>query len=63
MYSPVLQRHIGLARLQPTHAKSDTDVHVEVTIDHEYQRARAKTARVPLFNPERKTATPDRKTA
>jgi aminomethyltransferase len=56
MYSPVLQRHIGLARLQPAYAKSDTEVHVEITIDHAYQRALARTARPPLFNPERKTA-------
>ncbi len=58
MYSPVLQRHIGLARVQPQYAAPDSEVHVEITIDHEYQRARASTARVPLFNPERKTATP-----
>jgi aminomethyltransferase len=56
MYSPVLQRHIGLARLRPQYAKSGTDVHVEITIDHAYQRALARTARHPLFNPERKTA-------
>ena len=56
MYSPVLQRHIGLARVQPEYAAPDSEVHVEITIDHAYQRARAYTARVPLFNPERKTA-------
>ena len=58
MYSPVLQRHIGMARVQPQYAAPDSEVHVEITIDHAYQRARAYTARVPLFNPERKTATP-----
>jgi aminomethyltransferase len=56
MYSPVLQRHIGLARLRPEYAKAGTDVHVEITIDHAYQRALARTARHPLFSPERKTA-------
>ena len=63
MYSPVLQRHIGFARLRPAYAKSDTEVHVEITIDHEYKRALARTARMPLFNPERKTSTPDHKAA
>jgi aminomethyltransferase len=56
MYSPVLQRHIGLARVAPAYAAPDSEVHVEITIDHAYQRALARTARVPLFNPERKTA-------
>jgi aminomethyltransferase len=56
MYSPVLQRHIGIARLRPQYAKAGSDVHVEITIDHEYKRGLAQTARLPLFNPERKTA-------
>jgi aminomethyltransferase len=58
MYSPVLQRHIGLARVRPAYAAPDTDVAVEITIDHMYQRIRARVARLPLFNPERKTARP-----
>jgi hypothetical protein len=33
-------------------------VHVELTIDHSYQRALSRTARLPLFRPERKTARP-----
>jgi aminomethyltransferase len=56
MYSPVLQRHIGLARVLPAYAAPGTDVTVEITIDHVYQRVQARTARLPLFNPERKTA-------
>src|SRR3712207_3369591 len=56
MYSPVLQQHIGLARLHPQYAAPDSPVHVEITIDHTYQRALASTARLPLFHPERKTA-------
>lgn len=55
MYSPVLQRHIGLARIQAgvTHG---AEVAVELTVDHEYRRVRASTTRLPHFNPERKTA-------
>lgn len=56
MYSPVLQRHIGMARVRPAYAAPDSTVHVELTIDHAYQRALARTARMPLFRPERKTA-------
>lgn len=58
MYSPVLQRHIGLARVRPEYAAAGSEVTVELTIDHEYRRVRAATARLPLFNPERKTARP-----
>jgi aminomethyltransferase len=56
MYSPVLQQHIGLARVQPGWAAPETALHVEITIDHAYQRVLARTARTPLFRPERKTA-------
>ena len=56
MYSPVLQQHIGLARVRPAYAASGSAVHVEITIDHTYQRALSRTARLPLFGPERKTA-------
>jgi aminomethyltransferase len=58
MYSPVLQRHIGLARIRPEYAPRDSEVAVEVTIDHEYKRVLAHTTRLPHFNPERKTARP-----
>lgn len=56
MYSPVLQRHIGIARVRPTLAKQGTQVHLELTINHHNTRVIATTARLPLFNPERKTA-------
>ncbi len=56
MYSPVLQRHIGMARLRPDMAAPDQEVHLEVWIHHKPERVRARIARLPLFNPERKTA-------
>jgi aminomethyltransferase len=56
MYSPVLQQHIGMARVRPAYAAPGSEVHVEITIDHAYQRVLAHTARMPLFRPERKTA-------
>jgi len=56
MYSPVLQRHIGLARVRPTVAAPGSRVHVEITIDHAYQRVAAEVAKLAMFNPERKTA-------
>lgn len=56
MYSPVLQRHIGIARVTPDLAGVGTRVHVELTINHRYHTAVAWVARPPLFNPQRKTA-------
>jgi len=56
MYSPVLQRHVGLARVRPDLAAAGSRVSVEITIDHEYRMVGAEVARLPLFNPERKTA-------
>jgi aminomethyltransferase len=59
MYSPVLQRHVALARIRPELARSGTKVNLEFMINHEYVQVGAETARTPLFHPERKTAVPD----
>ncbi len=56
MYSPVLQRHIGLARVRPGLAQPGTRLHLELTINHHNARVIARAARLPLFNPARKTA-------
>jgi aminomethyltransferase len=56
MYSPVLQRHIAMARVHPDQAAAGNTVHLELTINHEYQMVGADVARMPLFNPTRKTA-------
>jgi len=56
MYSPVLQRHIAIARVLPELATVGTDVNLEVTINHRYEMVKAKVARLPLYNPDRKTA-------
>jgi aminomethyltransferase len=56
MYSPILQRHVALARVRPDLARAGTRVHLEFTVDHHYQQVAAHVARLPLYNPERKTA-------
>jgi aminomethyltransferase len=56
MYSPMLQRHIAMARVQPELAKAGSRVNLEITINHRYHTVRAVVARPPLFNPPRKTA-------
>ncbi|MFT4008775.1 MAG: aminomethyltransferase family protein [Nocardioidaceae bacterium] len=56
MYSPILQRHIAMARVRPAFGKSGTGVHLELTIDHHYETVKAEVTRMPFFNPTRKTA-------
>lgn len=56
MYSPMLQRHIALARVRPDLAEIGARVNLEVTIDHRYHTVAARVVRLPLFNPERKTS-------
>jgi aminomethyltransferase len=56
MYSPVLQRHIAIARVRPHLAEAGTRVRLEFTVNHRYEQVAAEVARLPLFNPERRTA-------
>ncbi|HHU10261.1 MAG TPA: aminomethyl transferase family protein [Intrasporangiaceae bacterium] len=58
MYSPALQRHIGIARVRPTLADPGTTLQMETTILHSTQLVRVTTAPMPFFNPERKAAKP-----
>ncbi len=57
-YSPVLQRHIGLARVRPGLADPGTVLHMETTLHHGTHMVAVTTAPLPFFNPARKTATP-----
>jgi aminomethyltransferase len=56
MYSPMLQRHIAMARVRPQFGAAGSRVNLELTINHEYMTVPADVARLPLFNPPRKTA-------
>jgi glycine cleavage system T protein (aminomethyltransferase) len=56
MYSPMLQRHIALARVRPELAAPGTPIKFEIDVNHRYEYVGAKTARLPLYNPPRKTA-------
>lgn len=56
MYSPMLQRHIAMARVRPELAKPGSSVRLEVDVNHRYEYVKARTARLPLYNPARKTA-------
>ena len=56
MYSPVLQRHIAIARVPLAAATPGTRLNLEIPVSHHYVHVRAETARTPLYNPARKTA-------
>ena len=56
MYSPVLQRHIAIARVPLAAATPGARVNLEIPMSHHYVHVAAQTARMPLYNPARKTA-------
>ncbi|MEO5853320.1 MAG: aminomethyltransferase family protein [Nocardioides sp.] len=58
LYSPGLQRHVGLARVRPPLAVAGTGLHMETTLQHHTTMVGVTTAPLPFFNPSRKTATP-----
>ncbi|QZY28348.1 aminomethyltransferase family protein [Nocardioides coralli] len=60
MYSPVLQRHLGLARvlpdLAPTRDRPGAGVRLEISLLHRTTTVAATTTRAMHFDPPRKTA-------
>ncbi|HKG55940.1 MAG TPA: aminomethyltransferase family protein [Candidatus Limnocylindrales bacterium] len=56
MYSPMLQRHIALARVPLSLTAPGSRVKLELAVSHRYEYFEAQVARLPLFNPERRTA-------
>lgn len=56
MYSPMLQRHIALARVPLDRTTPGSRVKLEIPVSHRYEYIDAEVARLPLFNPPRRTA-------
>jgi aminomethyltransferase len=56
MYSPMLQRHIALARLPLDRAAPGSHVRLEFAVSHRYEYFDAVVAKLPLFDPPRRTA-------
>jgi aminomethyltransferase len=56
VYSPLLQSHIGIARVRPELATPGTPIGVEQTVNHVYTTAPGSVTTLPFFNPERKTS-------
>jgi aminomethyltransferase len=56
MYSPMLQRHIALARVPLDRTKPGSKVKLELPVNHHYEYFDAAVSRLPLYNPDRRTA-------
>jgi aminomethyltransferase len=56
MYSPMLQRHIAIGRVPLDRAAPGSHVRLELPVNHRYEYFDAVVSRLPLFNPDRRTA-------
>jgi aminomethyltransferase len=56
MYSPILQRHIALARVPLDRLGDGSRVKLEAGVRHRYEYFDAAVTKLPLFNPQRRTA-------
>jgi aminomethyltransferase len=55
-WSPLLKKYIALAHLRSEYADIGREIEMEVTVEHQRKRARARVVKKPFFNPERKRA-------
>jgi aminomethyltransferase len=51
-WSPLLKKYIALAHLQRPYYEVDTDVRMEITVEHHRQHAPAKVVKLPFYEPE-----------
>ena len=56
MYSPLMQNHIGIARVRPELAEIGTTVLVEQSVNHRYVNVPAQVCAMPFYKPERKVS-------
>jgi aminomethyltransferase len=57
-WSPVLKKMIALASVETAHSVLGATLQMEITIEAVRQNVSARVAKLPFFNPERKTAVP-----
>ena len=55
-WSPILKKYIALAHLRAEHARPGGVVAMEVTVEHQRKRAKARVVETPFFDPPRKRA-------
>jgi aminomethyltransferase len=57
-WSPLLKKMIALASVDTARSRPGTRLQMEITIEAVRQKVTATVAKLPFFNPERKTKTP-----
>jgi len=55
-WSPLLKRSLALAHLRAPHFAPGTPVEMEITVEHQRQKAAARVRKLPFYDPERKKA-------
>ncbi|MBL8989153.1 MAG: aminomethyltransferase family protein [Gemmatimonadetes bacterium] len=55
-WSPLLKKYLALAHIRAPHFAPDTQVEIEVTVEHQRRRAEAWVRKLPFFDPARKKA-------
>jgi aminomethyltransferase len=53
-WSPLLKKYLALAHLAAPNFAPNTEVELEVTVEHRRKRARATVKKLPFFDPPRK---------
>src|SRR5580693_8404871 len=57
-WSPALKKMLALASISTPHARPDTELQMEITVEAVRHKVRARVCELPFFHPARKTATP-----
>jgi len=57
-WSPLLKKMIALASIDTAYSQPGTKLQMEITIEAVRQKVTATVAKIPFYNPERKTRTP-----
>lgn len=53
-WSPILKKNLALATVESAYRKAGTELEMEVTVEYRRERATARVAKKPFFDPERK---------
>ena len=57
-WSPALKKMLALASISSPHARTGTELQMEITVEAVRHKVRTNVRELPFFNPARKTATP-----
>jgi aminomethyltransferase len=55
-WSPLLKKYLALGHVRASSSAPDTEIEIEMTVEHRRKRARAVVRKLPFFDPPRKKA-------